>query len=351
VNGTRKGTVVRIVVGTLAVGLLAGVVPVTRYATSPMVEVYHLPPVFGRRSGDFTANVTGRLSPSAKDVKYRLNGSPWQDWREAPPRIPAPKFTIELAPQSLRPGPNVLEISARRFGIREEVHAWQFVYDTTSVRLPLVQDWSCADLEAQDGYWERIRDGDVWRVRPVPGQEDYDRIVVVTAAFAGARRVTTDVYYRHHVGDMPFGFGVLPLWGGRPDRDGKLPRRGWNFSLAWYYSHYEGVGQEFSYKDSSEPPDWMSNYRSLELVPDAHYQLVIECGQVVEADGRHVRYCQRMKWWAVGDPEPQDWMTLWDTPGSPLPPGEFCVALNSHRSQVEFGPVVVTPLEDRWWER
>lgn len=131
------------------------------------------------------------------------------------------------------------------------------------------------------------------------------------------------------------------------DADGILPRPGWNFGLVWFYSHHEGIGQEFSYEETSALPDWVSTYRSIAIDKGVRYHIVIEAWPVKTDTGEHSHYYQRTKWWADGEAEPEQWMEFTDVEGSPLPPGEFCVALVSHRSQVEYGPVGVLPLEHR----
>lgn len=324
-----------------------GAVQLAGQMNTPLIEVYHCPDVFERRWGDFTANITGKLASSARDVQYRVNGGSWVDVGHSRSRIPAPKFTIEIAPTELREGNNRLEIHGKRYGIWEQTVACEFGYDPAPVTLPVLEDWSDPDLDSQDGYWETVRVDGEWRVRPVPGQEGYDRIVVVTGAFPEGRRVETSLTLRDHVLDRPYGFGILPLWGGRPDVDGLLPRRGWNFSLVWFYSHYDGIGQEFSYKEDSSPPEWASTYRSFPVENDVRYFIVVEAWPVTTDAGEHSHYRQRMKWWAEGLPEPAYWMDLTDVEGAPLPPGEFCVALVAHRSQVEYGPVRVLPIDRR----
>jgi hypothetical protein len=336
--------------GALVLGalLVFGVLEFAGSAKEPVVEVYHCPELFARRFGDVTANVTGEVSRFSRGVRYRVNGGDWVELRHSRSRIPAPLFTIEIAPDQLRVGSNTLEITGKRFGIWEQTRDCEFDYDSSGVVLPFIEDWTDTDLDVQDGYWETLEKEGEHRVRPVPRHEGYDRLLLVTGAFAGARRVETTIILRNHAVDKPYGFGVLPLWGGRPDRDGILPRRGWNFSLVWFYSHYGGVGQEFSYKDSSALPDWASNYRSIHLQEDVPYRVVVEAGPVRHADGSHWCYYQRMKWWVEGEPEPEEWMELTDIVGSPLPPGEFSVALVAHRSQVEYGPVRVLPVEAQW---
>jgi hypothetical protein len=316
------------------------------YVGKPLVEIYHCPKKFNRRYADFTANITGRVAPFARGTEYRVNGGEWLELKHAPPRIPSPKFTIEIAPPDLNAGRNTLEIRGKRYGIWEESLGCEFEYDPSPVQLPVVRDWSDGDLDVQDGRWETVVVDGEQRVRPVPGQEDYDRIVVITGALSVPRRIETDLTFRDHIRGKPYGFGVLPFWGGRPDAGGTVPRRGWNFSCVWYYSHYDGIGQEFSYKDTGALPEWVSNYRYLDVQMNVKYRLVIECGPATDAQGNHAYHFQRFKWWRDGDVEPDEWMELTDVQGAPLPAGEYCVALVSHRSQVEYGAVRVLPLND-----
>lgn len=342
--GRIAGGAVVLVAGVL---IVFGALELAGSAGKAPIQVYHCPVVYERRSGDVTANVTGELSRFARGARYRVNGGDWVDVRHSRSRVPAPNFTIEISAADLRIGSNTLDITGERFGIWKETRTCEFAYDSSRVVLPMVEDWTTSELDAQDGYWETIEEQGEHRVRPVPGHEDYDRVLLVTGVFEGARRVETNFILRSHAVDKPFGFGVLPLWGGRPDRDGVLPRRGWNFSLVWYYSHYEGVGQEFSYKDSAALPAWASNYRSFELRKNVLYQIVVEAGPVDDANGGHSHYYQRMKWWIAGETEPEEWMELVDNAGSPLPRGEFGVALVAHRSQVEYGPVRVLPIQNQ----
>jgi hypothetical protein len=134
------------------------------------------------------------------------------------------------------------------------------------------------------------------------------------------------------------------MWGGHPDDAGVSPRRGWSFSTAWFYSHYKGVGMDFSYKYGDAAPQWVSAYRNFEPQAGRRYFLTVETWPELDATGHHAGYRQRMKWWPEGQPAPQEWLELADTGGAPLPAGEYAVALIAHRCQVDFGPVVVKPL-------
>lgn len=309
----------------------------------PLIEIQHASTRFARRYGDFTANVSGRLACSVQSARYRLNGDAWRDIRHLEPRVPPRHFTIELSASELREGVNtlIIEAVARDASTARESH--QFRYDSHPITPPFVVDWHDYDLDVQDGPWERIRDGQIWRVRPLADTEKYDRIIVVSGAFAGGREVETEAIFRYASGKRLFGFGVLPLWGGRPDSRGGSPRGGWNFGLSWYYSKYEAAGLEFSYKDGDDAPDWIASYRNLTIERDAHYCLRIQCGPFSDATGRPQGFVQRLKWWKQAESEPEDWMEIRDTEGAPIPSGEYGIALITHCCQVEFGPVTVKP--------
>jgi hypothetical protein len=51
-----------------------------------------------------------------------------------------------------------------------------------------------------------------------------------------------------------------------------------------------------------------------------------------------------MKWLSEDGHGSFDWMELQDSSGSPLPYGEYGVALVAHRCKVEFGPVDISVL-------
>ena len=310
------------------------------------VEVYHAPKLVSRRSGDFTANIVGALGGGGKELKYRLNDGPWSDVGRGGNRMPFPLFNVELFGDELRPGLNTLVLKTIPSESEQENVTLDFEYDPKPIRLPIRVDWATTELDVQDGIWETFSVDGEWRVRPKPGAENYDRLLAVTGAFPEGRRVETDIIFRNYSdGSRPYGFGILPLWGGHPDNENVRPRRGWNFSLAWYYSHYEGVGMEFSYKNGKEEPEWISTYRPFKPKPGVRYHLIVDVWPEFDEKGRHSRYKQRMKWYAEGETIPYDWMEITDVEGSPIPEGEYGVALVAHRSQVEFGPIVVTPLE------
>lgn len=359
VSATRRD-----ISGTLRARLLLGFLFVTalvigwviwRYGppTQDLVEIYHIPDTFARRAGDLTANITGAVSPWATGTEYRLNDGPWHDVGQGGLRAPPPAFTIELTEESLRSGRNTLSIRSSLFGLAPQVTPLSFSYNSSPVDLPVRVDWAQADLDAQDGYWERVSVDGGWRVRPRPGFEGYDRILIVTGAFSQARRVSTEVVFRGYtrgrklldfVRSPLFGFGVLPLWGGRPDTTDAGLRRGWYFGIGWYYSHYNGVGLEFSTRMGGGAPDWVSSYRNLSLEEDTRYFIVIEAWPETDASGGHLGYRQRMRWWSAYDSEPAEWIELADVEGAPLPVRDYAVALVAHRAQVEFGPVLVEPL-------
>ncbi|MBN2009921.1 hypothetical protein JW960_11315 [candidate division KSB1 bacterium] len=313
-------------------------------SNSNLIHIFHQPDSYSRRYGYFTANICGTIDQHVEKVQYRLNDGQWQDLTQAGPRVPPPLFTLELRDKYLETGKNFVNLKAIPYsGSTSELNL-VFDYDPTPIKLPIIQNWSDVDLDVQDGHWETfIKDGE-WRVRPKIGSEDYDRVLAVSGAFAGGRRIETDLIFHVNKGD-PYGFGVLPLWGGRPDDDGVLPSRGWNFSLVWYYSHYNGIGMEFSYKYGENSPAWVSAYRNIQIVPEVKYTLIIECWPEAGSDGKHICYKQRMKWFRSGETDNFDWLKLSDIEGSPLPESEYAVALVAHRTQVSYGPVKITKLE------
>jgi hypothetical protein len=311
----------------------------------PLVQLHHAPARVSRRAGALSVNLCGKLNPRATSVSHRLNKGPWQPVKQSGPRVKPLAFTIELPTDHLRLDGNTWEIQAKTRWGRVETQAVQFQYDPVPQALPIDQDWASDNLDVQDGRWEKfLRDGRWW-VRPTPGYEGYDRILLVCGALSGARRIELDLVYRGHT-QSPFGFGVIGLWGGHPDEEVGRLRRGWRYGLGWYYSRYQGVGLEFSNKMSDAAPEWCGNYRNHALKPNQVVRLILECWPEVDADGNHRCFRQRMQWLCGDDSKVFEWLENCDTQGAALPAGEYAVALVAHRSQVEFGPVQITALRN-----
>lgn len=309
------------------------------------VSIVHVPATFARRSGDFTANIIGTYASHVRAIYYTLNDGPPTEVARGRPRLPPPYFAIELHADELRPATNIVTIEAVPFIGTAKQHQLTFQYDPGPVALPIQHQWSPAsDLDSGDGVWETVQLGGEWRVRPRPGYEGYDRILVVAGAFPEGRRVETDVIFRWTTTPHDFGFGILPMWGGRPEKPGLSPRNGWNFSLVWYWSRYRGVGNEFSYRLGSDPYEWVSSYQNRTLLPNVRYRIVAESWPERDSRGKLLAYHQRMKWWPEGEPEPAAWLQLTDREGAPLPEGAFGVGLLTLNSQVDFGPVTITSL-------
>jgi len=318
------------------------------YWNVPLVRMFNLPESFSRRSGYFSVNIGGTVSKFAKEVRYRLNDAPWYKVSQGGLRASAPLFVIELAAEELHPGANTLTLEASAIGRPPQYFSRQFNYDSSPISLPVTKDWLNSDVENYDGCWEAFLYNGDRRVRPKPGFEGYDRILVVTGAFSAGRRIETDVIFRYKTTDGgEFIFGVLPLWGGHPDdviHNG--PRRGWNFSLVCYWNRYHGVGNEISYKLGKNPHDWVNSYRHVTLEAGVKYAIVVECWPELNDNGRHLRYRQRSKWWKLGTTEPGTWLELTDTAGAPIPSGEYGIALLAYNCQADFGPVIVKPLAE-----
>lgn len=314
-------------------------------APDELITVHHSPKVFTRRSGDLSANVCGVLSPQAKHLEFRVNSGPWQDVSLESIRFTSHSFTVEVLANHLAKGENKLEIKASGGANNTKTVLINFTYDPSEIVLPLTTNWQTSSLDVQDGSWETFQSEGEWRVRPKPGHEGYDRLLLVTGAVKGGRRVMTDLIFRHSVeGNKPYGFGVMPIWGGHAENENVLPRRGWIYGLGWYYSLYQGVGTEFGYKRGKPKPQWVITYRNFDLVPGKKYKVVMECWPEVDQHGQHVRYVQRLKWQAAEEDTMAEWIQITDVEGHALPETEYAVALLAHRCQVEFGNVEVQPL-------
>jgi hypothetical protein len=312
---------------------------------TPILEVEPPPSPFPRRSGELTCNVSGRVFPSARLWCRIGEGEAFLVSRSAP-RSPEPTFTVEIDPDELSPGPNRISFTARGPLGRKQTVEVMVEHDDSAVSLPLTEDWSgygssaqgseAGGLDVQDGQWQCVGGPDGWRVRPVPGTEEYDRILNVCGAFPGGRRVSTDMIFRRGV--RPFGCGVLVLWGGHPDPQGGRPRSGWLYSIGWYMSIY-GVGIEDSVRIGSSPRRDVLAYVSSNIEEGRRYRLVMEA--VPERDSADVLRCwrQRLKWWPDDESEPEDWLETTDYGEAKLPDREYSVALMAHRCQVEFGPI------------
>ncbi|MEM9948979.1 MAG: twin-arginine translocation signal domain-containing protein [Cyanobacteria bacterium P01_D01_bin.36] len=318
----------------------------TPQSDESLIEVLHLPQTFSRRAGELTANVSGRYNRELTQLKYRVNGSQWQTFSMGNIRMPSPLFTVEMRAEDLQSGSNTITIEATPKRGDIQALALAFNYQPNPVSLPTTVDWTQSNqLDVQDGYWETLSAEGATRIRPVPGYENYDRIVNVTGAFAGGRRVETELTLRSHHDKRLYGFGVIPMWGGHVDEVDISPRRGWNFAIAWYYSAYKGIGAEFSLKQGDADANWISSYRNFKHEKGVPYRIIAECVPEVDAAGNHLRYAQRIKWFAAEETEPEEWLEVTDTEGSALPEGEYAVSVVAHRCQVEFGAVTVTELK------
>ncbi len=334
----------------VAVGLFAAInrAGQTHYWRHPhtgesLIDLVHAPKYYARRSGDLTANVIGSTSWLSQTTEYRLNAGDWRAVGHDDQRARRPMFVIEMADAELNAGENRLELRATPYWGPVESQHTVFQYSRQPVRLPVTVDWRHTPLDASNGYWQRFREGNAWRVRVRPGYEGYDWVLNVTGAFAEGRRVKTDMVFRSSE-TKGYGFGTLPLWGGMPDEPQVSPRRGWNFAITWYWTKPGGWSTEFSYFHPRDKNRFVRDVRPAKIEPGQKYHLVSEAWPRHDAQGQHAGFQQRMRWWPAGSREPNDWLTL-DDRECPLPEGEYAVALVALRCQVDFGPVTVSPLE------
>lgn len=311
----------------------------------PPVTWYHPPAVVQKRNADFTFNLTGELGSQVDSAKFKINDSEWQPVGRGGHRVPEPMFIIEIFDSQLVAGTNRLSFHA--FAGAETIESsHEFRYVDTAWVAPFVRTWEDSNLVIEDGYWNTFQSEDgQWRVRPKPGHEGYDRICVVAGAFDTPRRIETDLVFRHSLDEKrEYGFGVMSLWGGRPDEPGYSPRRGWNFAMVWYWNRYKGGGNEFSYRHAHEWPKWVNGYRDIDLEPNVKYRIIVEVWPELDSLGNHICYYQRSKWFRADAPEPDNWIDTRDIEGAPLPARQYGLGLMAYRCQVDFGPVHVFPL-------
>jgi len=323
----------------------AGAITCLWLLTQPLVQIVHMPQTYPRRAEYFSANVSILLHELVYETRYRLDGGAWKTVSrdESNFRLHPPISTIEIPKRDLKVGKNRIVIEAFGWLGNSQRVEGSFDYDPSPIELPMSVEWKDRDLEAQDGYWEAIESDGTWWVRPKPGFEGYDRILVVSGAFAGGRRVTTEVILRE-LQAWDGGFGVLALWGGHPDDLDHTLRRGWSYALSWYWGRLQGIGSDISYKDGPGTPVLANAYRAYDPELGKRHHIVVEVFEELNPDGTHFGYRQRTKWWPEGSEEPDVWVDARDVYGSPLPEGEFSVALLSFWARVEFGPVHIEPL-------
>lgn len=329
----RRRFLHRAAVTSLALGL-------RRACAAPVgsaLRVDHLPRVYGRRVDELTANVCGRYDQSV-GLEYRVNEGVWTSWRPpeaGSPRTPAGRFTIEVPAADLHVGPNRFAV---RSGSREIER--DFTYVAKPVSLPATSDWTDpAQLDVQDGQWEIAHDGRGNVVRPVPGTEDYDRLLLATGMFAGARRVECEMTFKTApLAGRPFGFGLIPLWAGHRENEAVRPRRGWRFGIAWYYSNWSGFGVEGSDKLGAAKPRSLDVRSPTDLRRGSRWHLVSEAKPTGAGWKLGLAYSQ------IGANAASHTVEV-EIPGDLLPGDrEYSVALVAHRAQVEFGPVRVRAL-------
>ena len=334
-----------------AIGVLGVIFEITylfKFKRTDLFKVFHAPGFVSHRAGDFTVNICGIIGKRTKRLEYRLNRGPKKKVEQLAPYVPEPYFDIEIPAGNLL-SKNNLEIIATPKTGDSKFQSFFFEYSKDEPpSLPLTVDWASKDFEVGHGYWESVKVDGEWRARSCPGHEEYDRILIISGAFEEARRIETYMVFRNHAcpkNQYSYGFGILPLWGGRPDVETQFPKRGWKFSLAWYYSIRRAVGQEFSYKFGMETQDWIGLYRPFVLKPDVKNYLITETWPIEGANGLFKCYKQRMKWWQEGSPEPVEWMVLEDIQINPLEYGKYGIAFVCLYCQAEIGTVQISPLK------
>jgi hypothetical protein len=289
-----------------------------------------------RRSGALTANFSGRVGSGASSLEYSINNGAWIPVDLSSKAFDQETVTLQVPRSLILGGQQLNHVFVRGSTWLKETEAEfpvRFVYDDAPPALPLV--WSAAKgrTESDHGLWvQQARDGDPL-IQPVPGTEGYDRILLLSGAFAGARRIRARIVYLQgslpHPG-MLHGYGLIPLWGGNVDEDGVCPRRGWRYGLCWFYSAEQGYGIEFSNKPGAQEHDTVNRYAAFEPQPGRVERILIEAWPTQD-EGAFSGWHIRAKRWFEDEQEPQAWLQFSDSGGKRLPEQEYAVAFLAHR--------------------
>ncbi|WP_425092186.1 hypothetical protein [Tropicimonas sp. S265A] len=307
-----------------------------------LVARFDPPGVIGLKTGDLSANLNGERGVFGRlhdGTVFRANNGGWRAFVEKSPRLSSGAILLEVPSDQLIPGLNEVEVVFTSFlGLTRQINV-PFEYAPEPVSFPISWDWSRDMAEVQDGVWERRETAEGWRLGPVEGAEGYDRLVLVAPPFDGPRRVTVDVTFRKNTG-RPFGFGVIPLWGGHNDPDARSPRRGWEYAIAWYYDVQNGFGVELSRKDGARPHTTVRKYDARDIVEGETYRIIAEARGPLDVTTGSAGYSLRMQWAHPASGQISDWIELTDA-SVPVTDQPHAVALVAHRAAVDFGPVFV----------
>ncbi|MCW9042449.1 MAG: hypothetical protein OQK05_03820 [Pseudopelagicola sp.] len=327
----------------VAILALAVIEMVFLFAPDRMVfDLADAPALIGRKSDDVTANFNARSrlpAPVLRPLRFRANGGPWENLGRGSPRLGRGHVLIEIHADKLRPRANNLDIELQSLLGLRRTFTHPFHYHEDMPDFPIISDWERGPPEVQDGFWDIIKSDTLgYSIRPRLGHEGYDRFVLIAPPFQGSRRVTVDMRFAKATGAL-HGFGVLPFWGGHLDPEGRFPRRGWEYGLAWYYSVQGGFGVEFSRKSGSDPHATDRIYRPHHPTAGDAFRIVVEA---FDANGvKSIRLKTRpLPHGAFGE-----WIELTDISGH-LKGDRYAVGLIAHRAQVEFGKATVEKIEE-----
>ena len=295
----------------------------------------------GFKSGNISANFNGKsIVPNIylRSLSFRSNGGDWKVVVANSPRLESDQRLFEVEADHLEYGENSLEVRLRSFWGNQRTVSHAFDYDGRAPDFPIFNDWETKPPEVQDGFWEVIESATFGHAtRPVPGTEGYDRLALIAPPFQGGRRAIVDIRFVKATG-APFGFGFVPFWGGHIDEGEHFPRRGWEYGIAWYYSHAKGFGVEFSNKEGPDPHTTIREYIPFQPTPGESYRLVAEA--IVRDEVKSMRLKVRQ----LPDGQFSEWITLTDENGL-LSGTSHAVGLIAHRVQVEFGEIRVEKLD------
>lgn len=304
-------------------------------------------------TGTLSVNVTGKRTRFVGKIEYRQGDTgPWLRLDLASPRLSRRSVVFELFPNEAKAHEITVNIRAtskigttRRFSRVVQIEAGSAVPVA-----PYLHEWIADDLETQDGRWELAvaPSGETgsW-VRPSPGTEAYDRILLAGPSFSGPRRVEFSfVLDEIRKTPAPYGVGVLALWGGHLETTDRRPRRGWEYALGWWYSAYPGFGVEIARRVDNGPISTDNATRDEPIELGKVYHMALEARPISKKDARGIAL--RMKWSNSKDElESADWILETFDTGQDLSVNKsYAIGVLAHRTSARFSPIQITPLTD-----
>ncbi|MCB0045949.1 MAG: hypothetical protein KDD92_10990 [Caldilineaceae bacterium] len=349
------------------ISALPAVVEPAAVGETPAITLWYSgTPRFGHNGEPIVwVNVQGRVAPLNENVSmtYALNGGGQKplDIGPMPPERPngprrlygAGDFNVEIAYADLNVGSNTIVIRAFENGSLVDTETVTLTYENGNVwRMPYAAEWSEAGgiedvAQVIDGNWE-IENG---ALRPVSGHLGYDRLVAIGDISWTEYEFVVPVTIRSLDTEDGFkspsngpGVGVIALWQGhfRWDEDEQLVN-GWQDlgTLSWFHFSRSANVISSQLQMLGRGGGELAS-KNMAAAFDTQYMMKLRVEEGVSGCTNHY---YRYKVWLAGQTEPSNWDL--QSCGQNGEPANGSFLLVAHHAEVEFGTVLVTPLDYR----